>query len=123
VYSLGVNSDAFPTDLQFYQKASSTPIGQNNQNWTWKGEWWMFGGTMIYSHTITPNRAAFAYGDVGQDGRGSVTMINASSFHSGGVNCLLADGSVRFIKTSVNPQSWYALATPNGGEVLSADSY
>jgi prepilin-type processing-associated H-X9-DG protein len=50
-------------------------------------------------------------------------MTTANSRHSGGVNLCLADGSVRFIKSSVNITSWRALGTRNGGEVLSADSY
>jgi hypothetical protein len=33
------------------------------------------------------------------------------------------DGSVKFIKSSVSNAAWYALATPNNGEVLSSDSY
>jgi prepilin-type N-terminal cleavage/methylation domain-containing protein/prepilin-type processing-associated H-X9-DG protein len=49
--------------------------------------------------------------------------ITADSYHPGGVNILLADGSVRFIKDSVNPSSWRALGTIAGGEVISADSY
>ncbi|MDR3635637.1 MAG: DUF1559 domain-containing protein [Isosphaeraceae bacterium] len=47
----------------------------------------------------------------------------ARSFHSGGVNTLLADGSVRFAKNSINPATWQGLSTTQGGEVLSADSY
>jgi prepilin-type N-terminal cleavage/methylation domain-containing protein/prepilin-type processing-associated H-X9-DG protein len=45
------------------------------------------------------------------------------SFHSGGVNVLFADGSVKFIKNSIAPQTWWALGTKSGGEVISADSY
>ena len=40
-----------------------------------------------------------------------------------GVNILLGDGSVRFIKDSVNGVAWRALGTIAGGEVISADSY
>jgi prepilin-type processing-associated H-X9-DG protein len=50
-------------------------------------------------------------------------MVAASSYHPGGVNTLFMDGSVHFVKTSVNFMSWYALATPAGGEVISSDSY
>ena len=50
-------------------------------------------------------------------------MIGASSLHPGGVNVLCMDGSVRFIKSTVNVQAWYALATPNGNEVIGADAY
>jgi prepilin-type N-terminal cleavage/methylation domain-containing protein/prepilin-type processing-associated H-X9-DG protein len=47
----------------------------------------------------------------------------ANSRHPGGVNVTLADGSVRFVKTSVSLPTWRALGTRNGGEVISSDSY
>lgn len=49
--------------------------------------------------------------------------VTARSFHPGGVNCLFADGSVHFLKDSVNILSWCALGSVNGGEVLSSDSF
>jgi prepilin-type N-terminal cleavage/methylation domain-containing protein/prepilin-type processing-associated H-X9-DG protein len=49
--------------------------------------------------------------------------ITADSYHPGGVNVLQADGSVRFIKDSVNGNAWRALGSIAGGEVISADSY
>ena len=45
------------------------------------------------------------------------------SRHPGGANMLFADGSVHFLKASINPISWRALATRASGEVISADSY
>ena len=36
---------------------------------------------------------------------------------------MMMDGSVRFIKSTVNLQTWWALATMSGGEVISADQY
>ena len=51
------------------------------------------------------------------------TMVAASSWHPGGVNVLFMDGSVHFIKNSINFMPWYAIATPAGGEVVSSDSY
>ena len=50
-------------------------------------------------------------------------FAGARSRHPGGVNALHADGSVHFIKSTVNPITWNALASIAGGEVLSADSY
>jgi prepilin-type N-terminal cleavage/methylation domain-containing protein/prepilin-type processing-associated H-X9-DG protein len=49
--------------------------------------------------------------------------ITARSYHPGGVNALLADGSVRFVKTTINGFAWRALGTVAGGEVVSADAY
>ncbi len=45
------------------------------------------------------------------------------SRHPGGVNSLLADGSVRFVKNTINIQTWVALGSMSGGEVISSDSY
>src|SRR5262249_34543385 len=45
------------------------------------------------------------------------------SRHPGGVNFLFADGSVHFIKDSINPIPYRALATRGYGEVISADAY
>jgi prepilin-type processing-associated H-X9-DG protein len=42
----------------------------------------------------------------------------ARSNHSGGVNLLLGDGSVHFITNGIDPATWSALSTRNGGEVL-----
>jgi prepilin-type N-terminal cleavage/methylation domain-containing protein/prepilin-type processing-associated H-X9-DG protein len=116
-------SGAYPTDLQFAQSCASTLGTTSNQAWGWKGEWWAYGGTMIYSHTNLPNRLACQYQDQNNDSRATITAINASSNHPGGVNCLAMDGSVKFIKSSVGFQPWYALATPDGGETISSDQY
>jgi len=36
---------------------------------------------------------------------------------------LFGDGSVKFIKDSINMHVWWNLGTRNGGEVVSADAY
>ncbi len=50
-------------------------------------------------------------------------LQGADSNHPGGFNALFADGSVRFIKKSINELVWRALITRAGGEVVSSDSY
>ena len=45
-------------------------------------------------------------------------IMPPSSHHNGGVNVLLGDGSVRFVRDSVNLATWRALGTRNGGEIL-----
>jgi len=42
--------------------------------------------------------------------------------HPGGANVLLGDGSVRFIKESINQRTWAAMATCRGGEVINGDA-
>jgi hypothetical protein len=39
------------------------------------------------------------------------------------MNAGFGDGSVRFIKTTINPTTWFALQTSHNGEVLSSDAY
>jgi prepilin-type N-terminal cleavage/methylation domain-containing protein/prepilin-type processing-associated H-X9-DG protein len=45
------------------------------------------------------------------------------SLHPGGGNVLMGDGSVRFIKASINLLSWQSLNSRSGGEVISGDSF
>lgn len=47
------------------------------------------------------------------------THIAASSFHSGGANVCMADGSVRFVRDSLDFTVWQAVGTRAAGEVLS----
>ena len=75
-----------------------------------------------YSHIMTPNLNACVFSSDSDMAPGE-TSIGASSYHSGGVNVAMLDGSVRFVKNSVNQITWWALATKSGGEVISADQY
>jgi prepilin-type N-terminal cleavage/methylation domain-containing protein/prepilin-type processing-associated H-X9-DG protein len=69
-----------------------------------------------------PNSYDIVTTDENQGGP-TYAALTADSYHPGGVNCLLGDGSVKFIKDSVNGQAWRALGTIAGGEVISADAY
>ncbi|AMV40782.1 DUF1559 domain-containing protein [Planctomyces sp. SH-PL62] len=72
----------------------------------------------VYSHTIPPNYKGFDC----TDAVAGAAHMAARSFHSGGVNVGLADGSVRFVKDSVSIDTWRALGTKGAGEIISADS-
>jgi prepilin-type N-terminal cleavage/methylation domain-containing protein/prepilin-type processing-associated H-X9-DG protein len=54
-------------------------------------------------------------------------MVNCSNrfavyaFHPGGAHLGMADGSVRFIKETIDPATFAALMTRAGGEIISAD--
>jgi prepilin-type N-terminal cleavage/methylation domain-containing protein/prepilin-type processing-associated H-X9-DG protein len=49
--------------------------------------------------------------------------IGSRSAHPGGINAAFCDGSVHFIKNSINFSVWQALFSQAGGEVISADQY
>jgi prepilin-type N-terminal cleavage/methylation domain-containing protein/prepilin-type processing-associated H-X9-DG protein len=84
-------------------------------------------GNNAYTHVMTPNgiscigNPAFGISDGSWGGVGAA--ITATSGHPGGVNVCFSDGSVRFIKDSINVQTWWALGSRNGSEVVSADAY
>ncbi len=114
---------AYASDVQFLQACQVNTTTTSQQNWGWKGEWWASAGTSIYSHTVTPNRFACEYSDNAQDSRGTITGVNASSNHPGGVNMLFMDGTVRFVKSTVNYLPYYAIATPDNGETVPSDAF
>jgi prepilin-type N-terminal cleavage/methylation domain-containing protein/prepilin-type processing-associated H-X9-DG protein len=89
-----------------------------------RGITWFHGSiafTMIQTVT-TPNSVNWTYCSSTTSGS-AATFSEADSYHSGGINVLMGDGSVRFIKSTVNQITWMALGTRSGGEVISADSY
>jgi prepilin-type N-terminal cleavage/methylation domain-containing protein/prepilin-type processing-associated H-X9-DG protein len=119
VYDAGVPEVPGRTTAQFQQacQAATKPVYDQ------KGTDWMLddcGKGGCYSMIMAPNTRACWYGTGANTDH---TIVGASSNHSGGVNVGFLDGSVRFIKSSVANATWWALATKNGGEVISADSY
>jgi prepilin-type N-terminal cleavage/methylation domain-containing protein/prepilin-type processing-associated H-X9-DG protein len=78
---------------------------------------WIYGyHSTSYWHSAPPNTRSCMFPP-------SRISTTANSRHPGGVNVGLADGSVRFIKSSIGLQTWRALGTRNLGEVISSDSY
>jgi Tfp pilus assembly protein PilE len=56
--------------------------------------------------------------DVTYAGLGGVSGLRTEQ---SGTNCALGDGSVRYVSKSITPETWKALTTRNGGEVLGSD--
>jgi prepilin-type N-terminal cleavage/methylation domain-containing protein/prepilin-type processing-associated H-X9-DG protein len=71
-----------------------------------------------YNHVMPPDSWSCAGQHTDQAG-----AHTASSRHPGVVNVLLADGSVRASRSSINLAVWRALATRSGGEVVSGTDY
>jgi prepilin-type N-terminal cleavage/methylation domain-containing protein/prepilin-type processing-associated H-X9-DG protein len=110
-------------------QACSTAYASGQNISSANGSRWGWGATSITMfHTIVPpNSKQYKWNSCrdqcGGCGPDDSIFSNAQSNHSGGVNVLFADGSVKFIKDSIAMQTWFALGTKNNGEVISSDSY
>ncbi len=113
------NTYVYPLTYLTSCKASTKLYLSNYKGQNWINHFCGNGGG--YSHIMTPNLNACDFNT--NQHNPQITAIGASSNHPGGVNVGFLDGSVRFLKNSVNPITWWALATKAGGEVISADSY
>ncbi len=96
-----------------------------------RGYRWAMGcpGWVLLNTVMPPNgggRARFGACRVGccADGQSEHDEFNiVSSYHPGGVNVCMGDGSARFIKDTINIPTWWALGTKGNGEAISADQY
>jgi prepilin-type N-terminal cleavage/methylation domain-containing protein/prepilin-type processing-associated H-X9-DG protein len=78
----------------------------------------------VYAHLFPPNTPPINtyHNNTFRCQEGDSGMCPTSN-HPGGVNVSFMDGSVRFIKNTVDLQAWWALGTRGRGEIVSADSY
>lgn len=71
----------------------------------------------LYNHVSTPNTKSCA----GIPFPGTMTnmamQVSANSYHRGGVNALMGDGSVRFVADTVSLNVWRAVGTRAGNDV------
>jgi prepilin-type N-terminal cleavage/methylation domain-containing protein/prepilin-type processing-associated H-X9-DG protein len=77
----------------------------------------------IIGRSFYPNMDLDLNGKNEENGGPTFSAINARSYHPGGVNVLLGDGSARFIKSTIDGMVWRAMGTIAGAEVISADAY
>jgi prepilin-type N-terminal cleavage/methylation domain-containing protein/prepilin-type processing-associated H-X9-DG protein len=85
-------------------------------------------GTTFYTHSLPPNWNRLTNATTQQYNCGSYTNsacffcshVAASSYHTGGVNVGMADGSVRFVSDSIDFATWQAMGTRAGGETLTS---
>jgi prepilin-type N-terminal cleavage/methylation domain-containing protein/prepilin-type processing-associated H-X9-DG protein len=123
VYQSSIPEAAGTTPDQYQAACLRDSSTVANITFTQKGKDWLYawcGWGGCYSAIMTPNQFGCWYGTGANSDH---TMIGASSYHPGGVNTLFMDGSVKFIKNTVNKSVWRGLATKAGGEIISSDQY
>src|SRR3954454_6409007 len=99
-------SGTLPSDTN----CAGTPSNWNGYNR--RGFMWASGESrcVSYNHYLTPNSKNFDC--VANDPTATSIAVGyraARSRHTGGVNALLADGSVRFVQDGISPQTWGSL--------------
>lgn len=94
--------------INIYNLANQAPV--------FMGMPWLL-GQHIFQHVSPPDDLSCGFFIPNR------STMPPSSRHPGGVNLLLGDGSVRFIKKSINLIVWRGLGTRNGGEVISGSDY
>jgi prepilin-type N-terminal cleavage/methylation domain-containing protein/prepilin-type processing-associated H-X9-DG protein len=129
---------SLPASIQVLDASANWPavlVGAQACNTAWnsqsatlntgRGNYW-FHGTVaqtMFNTVLTPNSQQYPWAFCATAAIGDAEFATANSNHPGGVNTLMGDGSVRFIKNSINSATWWALGTRADGEVISADSY
>jgi prepilin-type N-terminal cleavage/methylation domain-containing protein/prepilin-type processing-associated H-X9-DG protein len=105
---------------------STWPSGMKERS----GWFWAIGGRSItlFNTVIPPNSSTAPWGLCEMTNCPSCVPTeaqfdNASSYHPGGANFTFADGSVKFLKTSISMPIYWALGTRDYGEVISSDSF
>jgi len=117
------------TDLQTCNASWNGATAGSNNLINNGGQWWISGNTAytLFNTIVTPNSTQYKWancrsgcGGCSPDGS---SYANVSSNHSGGVNVLMGDGSVKFLKDSIAQNVWWGLGTRGNGEVVDASSF
>jgi prepilin-type N-terminal cleavage/methylation domain-containing protein/prepilin-type processing-associated H-X9-DG protein len=127
-----LNATQNPTNVMAdLQTCSNQYVPTNSGNISvGHGHDWGIGGmgATLFNTIVPPNSTQYKWSACRTDCNGgcdgaSMDYSNAQSYHPGGVNALMADGSVKFLKNTVALNIYWGLGTRAGGEVISSDAY
>lgn len=101
--------------------ALSGSAGLTRRTWRWGEPGNCIDVSGQINNAVRPMSSTTPFGTGGVFDAGANDEI--FSYHPGGANCLFGDGSVKFVKATVNVVVLRGLVTLNGMEVISADQY
>lgn len=120
----GSNSVISPLEDVFFPKSAPTTADEaltlclalditdlSNQAPVFMGAPWLH-GQHTFMHITPPNGRSCGFFTVNR------ATMPPSSRHPGGVNILMGDGGVKFVKQGINLPTWRALGTKSGGEII-----
>jgi len=127
IRDVSANYNGVLADLQTCEQGwlSQTSSTGNGKGFRWCEN---LGGFTLFNTVVPPNsQYRFAWcalrgGNTNSNGSDGQYQ-NATSNHPGGCNFLFGDGSVKFIKSTINMRTYWGLGTRDGGEIISSDSY
>jgi len=112
-----------------YNETDGTTISMCNNGSNWSSSIKYTGqqyyrnlpSNFLYTHTVPINwNKKVSTGQRYSCGNSAFNSmhISASSFHTGGANVCMADGSVKFYRETISPATWRMVGTRAGGEVI-----
>jgi len=126
--SFGIITDGLSKTMTFAERYRQCNSGSPSVVWA-HGPWNQQYMAMLH---YGPRSGAYAYGNwngYGQGGAASKPQENPTSdtctwylpqsFHPGGIQVGMADGSAHFIACTIDGDTWWGLCTPQGGEKVS----
>ncbi|HWE35050.1 MAG TPA: DUF1559 domain-containing protein [Isosphaeraceae bacterium] len=129
---IGSGAEAVYSPFRDWVATNGSSSGASSNNWALicsqladqsaknfdAGRTWMIDASLFtrFLPSVPPNSLV---PDCGPSDHASNGIFAARSYHPGGVNAALADGSVRWFSSGVAPATWRALGTRAGGELVS----
>jgi len=119
----------------FLAQCNSLQIGTLGNTTTPRGLYWQvshpyYANYSMYNHVGAPNSRQCSNVSSGVGGAAAffpgLDVYGTSpptSFHQGGVNVTMCDGSVRFIKDSTNLYTWWAIGTRAANEPINSNAF
>ena len=118
------NGNSYPASYTAGEQGPAGGTSMKRRYWRWAEPDNAYGVSGAPNNKFRPSNETTPWTQTGVTGGNNAGANDELfSFHSGGVNVLMADGSVRFLKDSISVVTLRGLVTKSSGEVVSADSY